>query len=154
GELTDPVLSLYAALCTEEMGLPGTTFSDIRGRGLPLGAPRISLAEADRIFASAATLPESPTLEDGGQAEQAFDGRAFLRVELGLLIGIEATLKGRCEAVTKEGLRGMILACDYLLWPFPDRERIRELPQDLLNRILVETEYWIWKLEELLDTRG
>jgi hypothetical protein len=35
----------------------------------------------------------------------------------------------------------------------PDSARIRELPQDLLNRLLVEIEYWRWKLGEIASCR-
>jgi hypothetical protein len=53
-------------------------------------------------------------------------------------------------------LLSLIAEVDYLLWPLPDSERL-EIPrkdraQDLLNRILVEVEYWLWKLEELEET--
>ncbi|HUX37776.1 MAG TPA: 6-hydroxymethylpterin diphosphokinase MptE-like protein, partial [Rectinemataceae bacterium] len=170
-ELSDPVLSRYAALLAEELRASGPPVYDLRGgRGLPLGIPALSLAQAERLLAetprkgagarlsprsgSRAFQPPAPpegspsaaTASEAGEA-----GRAFLVAERARLIDLEAALRGDSGA-RREDLAATIGDIEYILWPMPDADRIRSLPQDLLNRVLVETEYWIGLIGELAET--
>jgi hypothetical protein len=151
GELTDPVLSGYAALLAEEITRPGPVFYDMRGRGLPLGARRLGLEEAERAL-RALPMPSGAPDATGAASAEKFDAVGFLEGEVERLADLETALKGRSGKESREGLAAAILDSDYLLWSLPDRERLAALPQDLLNRVLVETEYWIWRLEEILAT--
>lgn len=148
--LTDPVLSGYAALLAGESALPGPRIYDIRGRGLPIGAPRLNFEEVQALVRQ-----EAPEKRKTGGTEgvlwpsEAGKGATFLAGELDRLTELEAGLKGR-RLLGREELARRLEELDYLLWPLPDAERVRALPQDLLNRVLIETEYWIWKLGDII----
>ncbi len=158
---TDPVLASYAALLAEECAAPGPLVLDLRGRGLSIGARSTSFAEAaaalaafdaerhrsDRITAEA----REGGREAGPQAAERAAG--FIAEERGRLENIHAAMKGR-GSLSREGFSSLVLDSDYLLWPFPDAERFRLLPQDLLNRLLVEVEYWRWKLADIASGAG
>jgi hypothetical protein len=174
GELTDPVLTGYAALLADEAALPGPGLYDLRGRGLPIGVEVISFEEAASLIGavpvrkqpagteSASSFTSSSTSSSTSSFASSFasssrpapktaSGRAFLAEELGRLVDIESLLKGRHGKARAEDLVSAIDASDFLLWAQPDANRLGELPQDLLNRVLLETGYWIAKLEELRD---
>jgi len=156
GERSDPVLAGYAALLADELRLPGPALLDLRGGGLPVGARRLGLGEARELIEAAGSdnlrgrAGSRPG--EGGRGAQAAApgaGREFLGKEVDRLCDIEAMLKGRASP-GQGGLAASVEGADYLLWSMPDRGRLGQGPQDLLNRILVETEYWIARLEELL----
>ena len=164
-ERSDPVLSRYAALLAEEVKSPGPPVYDLRGgRGLPLGIPALSFARAERLLAEAPRKTSAPPTSPraGGSASPdprpgagtASDigkrGRAFLADERARLIALEAALRGD-SGPPREGLAAMIKDIEYLLWPMPDADRVEALPQDLLNRVLVETEYWLALTGELAE---
>jgi hypothetical protein len=172
--LTDPVLAGYAALLAEEARQPGPLLVDIRGRGLPLGLASVDLAEAGRLVDEAwraKTLGEagrraeeglkrgeSGSGETASAAGKVLTGlaklsRGFIETERDRLVEILAFMKGRSR-LSREDFLNLVLETDYILWPLPDVDRLREAPQDLLNRLLVETEYWLWKLGEILETGG
>jgi hypothetical protein len=148
GSLTDPVLSRYAAQAAEELAFSGARVFDLRGGfGLPLGAEVLDLVSANRL------LGELPSREpwrrgerDGGDA--AARAREFLAAESERLLALERMLRGGSRP-DESALLGALAELDYLLWPMPDAERIAALPQDLLNRVLVETEYWLAQLGDL-----
>ncbi|MEI6387179.1 MAG: 6-hydroxymethylpterin diphosphokinase MptE-like protein [Spirochaetota bacterium] len=165
GWLCDPVLSRYAALASELVAArkalaPGQLL-DLRGTGgLDLGLRRLSPEEALALILSFPP-PEADPQSAGpplpNMATPASDatllrsiGRSFLGSELRQLIGIESILRGRLPHPGNTALRELIASCDYLLWTQPDAHRLGELPQDLLNRILVEVAYWSGLLGELL----
>lgn len=161
---TDPALSAYAALLADELSRPGTAVFDLRGRGLPLGAPYLPFGEAARLIKGYGLRP---TPEDGALCDSALcdamGGSAARREDLGpRALGFIAEerarldtmleiMKGRRRAEGQE-LRRLAAESDYLLWPLPDDDRLAGMPQDLANRLLVEVDYWRWKLEEI--TRG
>jgi hypothetical protein len=48
-----------------------------------------------------------------------------------------------------EAFRALVVESDYLWWGFPDQERVRELPQDFLNRLVPQAEWWSMRIEAL-----
>jgi len=80
-----------------------------------------------------------------GAADRA---EAFLAEEADRLERTREALRGGSGRGGGE-LAALVAGSDYLLWPFPDADRFGGLPQDLLNRLLVEVEYWRWKLGEI-----
>ncbi|HOX49032.1 MAG TPA: hypothetical protein PLG14_07565, partial [Spirochaetales bacterium] len=155
-----PVLSSYAALLAEENAGPGPLILDLRGRGLPIGGRPTSLDEADRLLAAlepsglgAGDRPGSGSGTDKAAAaraaaEAADRAEAFLAEEADRLERVKDALRGGSGRSGGE-LASLVAGSDYLLWPFPDADRFGGLPQDLLNRLLVEVEYWRWKLGEI-----
>jgi hypothetical protein len=155
--LTDPILATYAALLAEDAACPGPQVYDLRGRGLPLGLPQLSLEKAAALLA--APPRERPSAGSGqardGRAEESSAAalsalaRAFLEGELERVGRLRAALKGRAS-LAPSALLALLAEIDWITWTFPDAERLAALPQDLLNRLLVETEYWSWQLGECL----
>ena len=45
--------------------------------------------------------------------------------------------------------RRLVLESDYLFWAFPDQERAGDLPQDFLNRLVPQVEFWSYRLGTL-----
>ena len=154
--LTDPALSSYAALLADEARQPGPPVLDLRDRGLPLGLPRLSEAEAEALVESwkpaspdAATVNAPPSVPEPGAIRRTVQG--FIGGEAARLEALYDFMKGR-GSMGREAFRLMAEESDYLLWPVADAERLPGFPQDLLNRLLVEVEYWRWKLEEIGTT--
>jgi hypothetical protein len=156
---TDPALSAYAALLSDELSRPGTAVFDLRGRGLPLGAPYLPLGEAARLVRSYGPRPASGALCDSalcdtikrpaaGRDDLSLRALAFISGERARLDAMLDIMKGRRGAEERE-LSRLAAESDYLLWPLPDDDRIGEMPQDLANRLLVEVDYWRWKLGEI-----
>jgi hypothetical protein len=158
--LTDPALSSYAALLADEARQPGPPVLDLRDRGLPLGLPRLSAAEAEALVEG--WKPAGPEAAPGrGAAKGTLSPEApegirktvqgFIDGEAARLETLYDFMKGR-TGMDREGFRTMVEESDYLLWPVADAERLPAYPQDLLNRLLVEVEYWRWKLGEIRAT--
>ncbi|MBL8968504.1 MAG: DUF115 domain-containing protein [Spirochaetaceae bacterium] len=159
--LTDPVLSSYAALLAEEAAAPGPLLLDLRGRGLPIGGRAASHAEAAALLDAARAPFPAPRGPEGAKgteaacsagADAAAAGAAFIAGESRRLSRLVAALKGR-ESLDGPAFLELVAGSDYLLWPFPDAQRLRTMPQDLLNRLLVEAEYWRWKLGDIFSGR-
>ena len=47
--------------------------------------------------------------------------------------------------------RALVLESDYLWWGFPDQDRVHDLPQDFLNRLVPQVEYWLARLSAMLE---
>ena len=147
---SDPVLLSYAALLAQEASLPGPVLYDARGRGPSIGARRIGLEEAEAMVRGQgrAAGPPRPGIEsrpawEPGRAREA--AAAFLDGELARLDALYDFMKGRSAAGREEALR-LAAECDYLYWGFADADRAGELPQDFLNRLLPETDWWARRL--------
>lgn len=152
--LTDPALSSYAALLADEIAQPGPAVLDIRGRGLPLGLPRLAGREAAAIIEGwRPARTDGPSAMAGGRASEGIRATVtdFLAGEVARLETLYDLMKGR-RAMDKAVFRAVTGEADYLLWPVADSMRLAALPQDLLNRLLVEVEYWRWKLGEIRAT--
>jgi len=67
---------------------------------------------------------------------------AFIDAEALRLRALRDSLRGITAFESHAFISG-ILESDYLLWPFPDPERLVDLPQDFLNRLALELDYWI-----------
>jgi len=151
GLVCDPALASYAELLKDELSSPGPQAYDLRGFGLPLGAAPLGFEEAAEML-----LAQGAGREAAGRPEQPPLDRAALRLKIGAFFceelerlgALSEALKGRAS-FEKEAFIRALAPSDYLLWPLPDSGRLRELPQDLLNRLLVEIEYWRWKLGEI-----
>ena len=150
--LTDPILTRYAALAVEELALSGRPVFDLRGGfGQPLGALVPTLDQAERLLAELPEregAPKAPVVSEDGEA--ILIATDFLKRELGRLLELEGLLR-RGEVQGGKKLPEALAELDYVLWPMPDADRVASLPQDLLNRVLVETEYWIAELGELIS---
>ena len=160
--LTDPALSSYAALLADEARQPGPAVLDLRGRGLPLGLPRLSEAEARTIVEGwkrpspcaagmRVAAREAVPLSAQARADLRQRVEAFIDGEAARLGTMYDFMKGR-QGMDREDFRLAVEDSDYLLWPVADAERLPAFPQDLLNRLLVEVEYWRWKLGEIKAT--
>jgi hypothetical protein len=154
GLVCDPALASYAELLKDELSSPGPEVYDLRGFGLPLGAAPLGFEEAAAMLLSPGARREAAALDEPPPDREALRLKVgvFFDEELGRLEGLSRALKGRApfggEAFTRA-----LAPSDYLLWPIPDADRLRDLPQDLLNRLLVEIEYWRWKLGEIASCR-
>ena len=152
GLLSDPILLSYAALLDERVRADkeiGRGLYDIRGRGPDIGGVRITLDEARTIVqraASAAPSRPSPGSKALGASRAA---RTILESEIGRLKRLRMAMHGEC-AIEGTEFRRLVLESDYLWWSFPDQGRIkREWPQDFLNRLVPEAEWWALRLEAL-----
>lgn len=154
GLVCDPALASYAELLKDELSSPGPAVYDLRGFGLPLGAAPIGFEEAAAMLLSSGARREAPALGEPLPERDALRLKvgAFFDEELGRLEDLSRSLKGRAP-FEREAFMRALAPSDYLLWPIPDAGRLRELPQDLLNRLLVEIEYWRWKLGEIASCR-
>ncbi|HET7839837.1 MAG TPA: 6-hydroxymethylpterin diphosphokinase MptE-like protein [Rectinemataceae bacterium] len=145
--LSDPILLSYATLLREVSGGSGPALYDIRGRGPDIGARPIGLGQAAALLGGEARSLPGPAL-----APRPPDLRvglaSFLEEELLRLDRLTAALKGR-STHPESDLAGLLANSDYLYWSFPDAERAGALPQDFLNRLLPEIEYWSWRLRAL-----
>jgi|GEM_PF-815713 len=163
GIITDPGLASYAALLADELAGPGPAVWDLRGGGLPLGIKSIDFDSARALLRGAAAAKSENAAARGtaallaqtgpGLSERHAAAAAFIDGEISKLTSMEAPLKGRAPFDRGE-FCASILSSDYLIWSFPDSDRLFELPQDMLNRILVEIEYWIWKLSDIRTICG
>lgn len=140
---TDPALSLYAALCRD--ALAGTRgVYDLGGTGLPTGFPAMTREEADRRITdwdNAHSARDSRSLRDAH--DDAHVGELidrFLTGEKTKLESLRATLTGKAKA---ENVRDSIAELDYLFLHFPDGHAGPNDSQGFLNRIRVETEYFL-----------
>ncbi len=149
GLRTDPILASYAALLADEASKPGPPVYDLRDRGLDLGLPRLEPEEASRLLdgLAAPSQGEPEPRLPGKEARQSL-AKAILGEELARLDTIEAAMKGRL-GLSREAFLALVEESDYLLWPLPDGHRLPSLAQDLLNRLLVEVQYWRWKLGDV-----
>ena len=164
GLLSDPILLSYAALLDERARADkeaGRELYDIRGRGPDIGGFRITLDEARTIARRAHDAASSraklePGTRDAARRAAKRASRAVLEGEVGRLERLRMAMHG--ESAIEEGeFRRLVLESDYLWWSFPDQGRIkpglraekREWPQDFLNRLVPEAEWWALRLEAL-----
>ena len=155
GTLSDPVLVSYAALLAdgfargEEAEEAGPALYDLRGRGLSIGGRAIDLEEAESLVAGSHGRdgPGIPAPFDGVSAARAMS--VFLKGEIGRLDELRMCMRG-IGSMDEASFRGRLLESDYLFWAFPDQDRVRDLPQDFLNRIRGQVEYWSNRLEALV----
>jgi hypothetical protein len=47
-----------------------------------------------------------------------------------------------------------VMESDYLWWGFPDQDRAAELPQDFLNRLVPQVEFWSDRIARLVARTG
>jgi len=154
-------LASYAELMKDELALPGPEVYDLRGFGLPLGAESLGLDAAADLLRRCIAVQKANgkgSVDTKAGAASAYGREAlalkvgsFFDEELARLEALCDVLKGR-SAFDGDAFIRSVRASDYLLWPMPDSRRLRELPQDLLNRLLVEIEYWRWKLGEIASS--
>ena len=98
-----------------------------------------------------AAVREAVTLSARARADLRQRVEAFIDGEAARLETLYDFMKGR-QGMEREDFRLAVEDSDYLLWPVADAERLPAFPQDLLNRLLVEVEYWRWKLGEIKAT--
>jgi hypothetical protein len=165
--LSDPVLLSYAGILRERVAndasSSGRRIYDLRGRGPDIGGARVSFCEAQRILDdyseknAARTGRENDTLcdtESPSRTKARHAAAAIIGDELERLSELRAAMHGQKRIASDEFTR---LACqsDYLWWSFPDQGRLRAyrgegLPQDIMNRLVPEAEWWSLRLEALM----
>jgi hypothetical protein len=151
--LSDPILLSYAALLAERF-VPGEgrcELYDLRSRGPSIGGRRISLAQAESLLQGGGRGSE----ESSEVQARAFDPGAaatsillFLRDEERRLGELRLSMRGIKE-LPREEFRRLVSESDYLCWGFPDQDRLRDLPQDFLNRLMPQVEFWAARLAGL-----
>jgi len=160
GALSDPILLSYAAQLSDERAteaMPG--LYDLRGRGPSIGGRSIGLAEAESLVA-ASSRDGGATMETAAEKQIGFDETRTANAVAGLLDGeirrlreLRLSMRGT-KSLDKAEFRRRVLESDYLFWAFPDQDRARHLPQDFLNRLMVQVEFWTYRLETLAASRG
>ena len=153
--LSDPILVSYAALLAdlfargEEAEEVGPAMYDLRGRGPSIGGRAIDLDEAESLVAESHRRDgsEIPACFDGASAARAMS--VFLKGEIGRLDELRMCMRG-ARSMDEASFRRRLMESDYLFWAFPDQDRVRDLPQDFLNRIRGQVEYWSDRLEALV----
>ena len=154
--LSDPILLSYAALIEDRIGDSGIL--DLRTGGPSIGGRRISPVQAESLL-STRDIPSTPQ-RDGingsmGAVPFPFDAarvsvilRDFLRDEQRRLNDLRLSMRGTRPLGKEEFLR-LASESDYLWWGFPDQDRARELPQDFLNRLVPQVEYWSHRIRTI-----
>jgi hypothetical protein len=162
GLISDPTLMSYACLLksrfAEGLGKgEGSGLYDIRPGGPDIGGRRLSLDEAARLLdGSVRTSIDRPEKNAPERGER--NREAARRVALDIL-GDEkrrlgrlcASMHGR-EKLESGAFRALVLESDYLWWGFPDQERAQAIPQDFLNRLVPQAEWWSMRLEALEES--
>jgi hypothetical protein len=161
GLLSDPILLSYALLLEERVRADlisgAAALYDLRGRGPGIGGARITLNEASAILAAAgyaATAPSAAASRDATTREAGCReaARSILAEETGRLRRLRRAMHGQ-ETMEETAFRRLVLESDYLWWSFPDQGRLlrsgRAMPQDFLNRLVPEAEWWALRLEGL-----
>jgi len=170
--VSDPLLLAYAGLLSEVVAMPGPPLYDARGRGPSFGAIRIDLAAAARLVREFRPTTKGPTASatargsDGLRRAQPPSSKSawpetvsratmdFLKSESEILDAMYDAMKGRPRttgALSGVGLAQLVAMADYLHWSFPDADRASGLPQDFLNRLLPEVEWWSFRLSRIME---
>ena len=151
--LSDPILLSYAALLENRFGDSGIL--DLRTGGPSIGGRRVSPAQAESLL-STPDIP-STSRRDGymGTEAASFDAerasrvlRLFLKDEQRRLNELRLSMRGT-NPLRKEEFLSLASESDYLWWGFPDQDRARELPQDFLNRLVPQVEYWSHRIRTI-----
>jgi hypothetical protein len=153
--LSDPILLSYAALLDERFatGSGGCELYDLRPGGPSIGGRRITLGQAGSLLGSGrAATGDAPTRgETGGGEERRRAADAILRFLCGeeaRLDALRLSMRGG-SALPSGELERLVLESDFLWWGFPDQDRARGLPQDFMNRLVPQLEYWSQRLAGL-----
>ncbi len=152
--LSDPILLSYAAILAgmgegegRRKGGEGDLY-DLRGAGPSIGGRRISIGEAESLLRSTGSGTRDAAAGGFDPIKASVQIRAFLEDELGRLEELRLSMRGM-SPLSRQAFRRLVLESDYLCWGFPDQERARELPQDFLNRLVPQVEYWARRLTQL-----
>ena len=148
GSLTDPALSMYAALAAGE--LRGLDAWDLRGGfGARLPARLLTPGDIERLIRANAGAKNpavlGATIDAGTSRERA---KAFLTGELRRTEKVSAALRTN---TSEEPLRRLLSEADFLYHHFPDPERVATLEPDALKRVAAEAAYWRGRLQAALD---
>lgn len=156
GSLSDPTLISYAALLSEDLGAetdPG--LYDLRGRGPSIGGRAIGIAEAESLAAAASRGPGPDSGAPDRREDRDFDAArtagavaALIDAEIRRLGRLRLSMRGDGR-LDRADFRRLVLESDYLFWAFPDQERAGDLPQDFLNRLVPQVEFWSYRLGTL-----
>lgn len=148
---TDPALSGYARLLED---IAEGDFLRLLDRGEARAIPAIGLEAAEKLADAAplaAYAKEKATI--GMEAEGARSGDdiarralAFLEEEGVRLDSIYGMLKGT-RSFDRAAFLALVKESDYLYLPYADAAGIDELPQSLLNRILLECALFTEKVQ-------
>jgi hypothetical protein len=158
--LSDPILLSYAALLADHAAEDvDRELYDIRGRGPAIGCRRITFEEAAEVIDRSRKAAESMTAsretdsprEDFDRGRAARCVLALLSDEKTRLASLRASMHGS-RVLPREDFVRLVAESDYLWWGFPDQDRARELPQDFLNRLVPQAEYWSCRIAALVDS--
>jgi hypothetical protein len=158
--LSDPMLLSYAALLADSEEESGGELYDMRRNGPSIGGNRITLEEAEALVAEQSVEVPSPTETATGGEALSFDADraarvlgAFLREEGIRLEALRLSMRG-VRPLERREFRRLASESDYLWWGFPDQERAGDLPQDFLNRLVPQVEYWAYRVAALASSLG
>lgn len=143
GFLTDPALSMYAALAREE--LTGVDGHDMRcGLGVALPLTALHSDSLDTLIGSSPGHKEGNTIGMHPDPEaNRNSAMAFLRGELAI---VETTAHALRHGASDDELRSLLIQADLLYSHFPDPERVLDLQADALRRVAAEAAYWRGRL--------
>ncbi len=163
GLVSDPILLSYARLLSDiagrgpEGGPEPPALYDLRGGGPSIGARALTLDEAEGLIERSASAARGAALTAGPVNGAAFDpSRAaaamgsLIRGEIAMLERLRSSMRGK-GLLPKEEFLALLTGLDYLWWDFPDQDRIADLPQDLMNRLVPRVESWLSRLPILLE---
>lgn len=142
---TDPVLSGYADLCRELFSGDGGIF-DLGEGGLATGCRRISIPEAGAIIDGVGLLRSETGDGAGLTVPSRIQVSSFLEDEREMLSVLRDIFTGTAKDA-KERLPELLEALDYLYLHFPDGHKGWKDEQNFLNRVRVETEYFLKTLK-------
>jgi hypothetical protein len=153
GRLTDPTLLSYASLLAEGEGA-GRGLYDLRSKGPSIGGRRLDQAQAGALLDAQPAKIESPTRQPGCDGSKVGGtARSILSGEASRLEALRLSMRGQ-RILPRSEFRRLVLESDYLWWGFPDQDRAAELPQDFLNRLVPQVEYWAYRLGRLMEAAG
>jgi hypothetical protein len=158
--LSDPILLSYASLLADRTATNASGLYDLRGRGPSIGGRRIAFAQAESMLGKAEGKWGLDKNDRAGAPEDGFDEprarsavAVFLRGEGRRLSELRLSMRGKAPLARPE-FRRLVLESDYLWWGFPDQDRAGDLPQDFLNRLVPQVEYWSDRIEALEASLG
>jgi hypothetical protein len=153
--LSDPILLSYAALLADRGKESGGELCDLRRDGPTIGGRRMTLSQAESVMAAQRAEVRSPPEAAAAAGAVSFDAvrsarvlGAFLREESRRLSALRLSMRG-ARPLEKGEFRRLASESDYLWWGFPDQDRAPKLPQDFLNRLVPQVEYWTYRIAAL-----
>ncbi len=166
GLFSDPILLSYAQVLKNllaGMHSPegGCRFFDIRGKGPSIGAVPLSLEQAQSMITHRPTSTGAEESRGNGLCTGSRPAdvetvsrviKRFLDTELAQLERLRDSMRGP-NRLERGAFLSLLYDLDYLWWSFPDQDRLKDLPQDFLNRLVPRVEYYLARITALSRSR-